>query len=398
MKIGSSSCLRSTTSNWTKKGNYNECFSKRFPLGHWSFLGPGEEDKWYGKYNYKPEGRWNTAADLTVANFQRQWTSSVASFQCVGSGILEKRKGGRCTIQLSAEPSDAELSFRTIHSATRLSICGAVANWCEELAQLIPGQTHVIMENSVAKVNDQLCHKLEPQEVDTLVQILGTHVQAARDRLRVHQERFERLSREIKVPQICESAGFMRKVSIGQYFKTIHDVEDGFGGKTQACREYTSLRDHQDSEPVAWIGGHTKIGPVLQVKVICCLDQYGIEIQVPSTKRDGSNFRIVKFSGPNRYVDESWHDQDNSPENGEMVGSTSVGRPHPIISSIEETHASQPQAQSNLMNYLSKDRHDDIFCLWYCRKAVSVVEISKMVLNLVRHRDLADRETDGAVH
>ena len=78
----------------------------------------------------------------------------------------------------------------------------------------------------------------------------------------------------------------MRKVSIGQGFRTIHNVNDGFGGKTRSCREYTLLRDHQDSEPIGWIRGDTKIGPTRQVKVICCLDQYGFEIQVYRLRRE----------------------------------------------------------------------------------------------------------------
>ena len=44
--------------------------------------------------------------------------------------------------------------------------------------------------------------------------------------------------------------------------------------KTGSCREYTVPRDDQDSEPVGWIRGHTKIGPVLQVRVTCCLDLF----------------------------------------------------------------------------------------------------------------------------
>ena len=51
--------------DWTTKGHFYECFSnseqvkdfaKRFPLGHWSFLGPGE-GKWYGTHTYKLEGQ-----------------------------------------------------------------------------------------------------------------------------------------------------------------------------------------------------------------------------------------------------------------------------------------------------------------------------------------------------
>ena len=111
--------------------------------------------------------------------------------------------------------------------------------------------------------------------MNTLVQTPETNVQAARDRLRNHQERFEELSREMKVSQICESAGFIKKVSIGQYFRNIHDVDDGFGGKTGSCRKFSLPRNHQDSEPFGWIRGHTRIGPVHQTRVTCCLDQHG---------------------------------------------------------------------------------------------------------------------------
>ena len=47
-------------------------------------------------------------------------------------------------------------------------------------------------------------------------------------------------------------------------------------------------RENPDSELLAWIGGQTRIGPVHQVKITCCLDLDGIEIQVPSTSGDGS--------------------------------------------------------------------------------------------------------------
>ena len=131
-------------------------------------------------------------------------------------------------------------------------------------------------------------------------------------------------------------------------------MNDGFGGKTGACREYSLPHDHQDSELVALIGGHTKIGPVLHVKTFCCLDQYGIEIQVPSTSGDGPTSWIIMSRGPNRHVELN-HDPDNSPESRELANQTGVGRQRAIVSSIEETHASQPGTQSNLMNNHSED-------------------------------------------
>ena len=48
--------------------------------------------------------------------------------------------------------------------------------------------------------------------------------------------------------------------------------------------------------------------------------------------------------GPNRQVEESYHDPDDSLESRELASHTSGGRRNAMISSTEETHASQPHA------------------------------------------------------
>ena len=111
-------------------------------------------------------------------------------------------------------------------------------------------------------------------------------------------------------------------------------------------------------------------------------DQFGIEIQVPPTPRDGSNSWIVISRGPNRYVDDSWHDQDDSPDNGGMVSSTSVERSHAMTSSIEETRASKPQAQSSLMNYFSKELIEIDEKKWNDIPACDTVERSSLGWNI----------------
>ena len=89
----------------------------------WSFLGPGEENM-----------VWN----------EKLQTWRTMEFNCRASGALDRgfcrKKSGRCTIHFSAEPSNGELLSRTINSATQLSIYGAVADWCDHLAQQILGQ------------------------------------------------------------------------------------------------------------------------------------------------------------------------------------------------------------------------------------------------------------------
>ena len=76
------------------------------------------------------------------------------------------------------------LQFRTIHSKSQLSICEAVATWCEDLAQRIPGQNELIMEKSVAEENEQLLKEPKPQEVTSLGQIRRRDDKAVGNRLR----------------------------------------------------------------------------------------------------------------------------------------------------------------------------------------------------------------------
>ena len=96
---------------------------------------------------------------------------------------------------------------------------------------------------------------------------------------------------------VCEDASFWRRVSIGMSYKTIPDVDDGFGDRTLACREYTLPRADSDSRIYAAIPGQTTIGPVLQVHIIQCHGINGIEIQIPSTTTQNRTSWVVICRG-----------------------------------------------------------------------------------------------------
>ena len=58
---------------WGEKGNRETCiansfmvseYARKFAQGHWSFLGPGTEKKWYGTHENKPNGEWDDVALL----------------------------------------------------------------------------------------------------------------------------------------------------------------------------------------------------------------------------------------------------------------------------------------------------------------------------------------------
>ena len=117
--------------------------------------------------------------------------------------------------------------------------------------------------------------------MDSLVQTPRRNDGAAGNRFRISLRKFEELEKEVQFTKVCESAGFIRRVSVGMHYKIIDDVNDGFEGSTGACREYTLPRDDPESEIKAWIDGHTRIGPVLQVKTTCYLDIYGSKFRSP---------------------------------------------------------------------------------------------------------------------
>ena len=63
---------------WGSTDNELECianatlvtlFSKRFPAGRWSFLGPGSETKWYSTDKERPGGKWDRVAESIMIKF-----------------------------------------------------------------------------------------------------------------------------------------------------------------------------------------------------------------------------------------------------------------------------------------------------------------------------------------
>ena len=107
-KVGSSSC--ECVIVWDAKGidelcvnnsKTNEEYAERFPRGHWSFLGPGSEKKWYGTYDGKPNGSWDRIAEKMMQKFQR---SGHPIFRCtiaLERGQLRSKEGGKTTIHFN---------------------------------------------------------------------------------------------------------------------------------------------------------------------------------------------------------------------------------------------------------------------------------------------------------
>ena len=99
----------------------------------------------------------------------------------------------------------------------------------------------------MAKGNEQLLSNVKPQEVNSLVQTPRSDNPASGNRLRECRQRFETLEKTVQFTKVCEDASFLKRVSIGMCYKTIADVDDGFGDRTPACREFGHPRAELDS-------------------------------------------------------------------------------------------------------------------------------------------------------
>ena len=268
--------------SWRSKDNKIECesdaqlvslFARRFGAGHWSFLGPGSEKKWYSISADSPQGEWDKIAELMILKFGERGHPVFRSTSPLSREVLKSKGHGKLSIHYCADLETIETIFRTITSLNQLSLYGAVAEICEEFESfhdrtgqpVVRGQSSSSFVPSVIKTNvllndDDHAHK------DLLLQRYG--------------ERIEKFSQQDRTSKFCMDAGFLSVVEIGQYFMTKDTAEFSQFTDAVACREYTLPRDEETSEPKGWIRGNTKIGPVLEVTTCCLQGRYGVETRI----------------------------------------------------------------------------------------------------------------------
>ena len=108
-------------------------YARRFPGGHWSFLGPGSEKKWYGTYDHKPDGSWDRIANKMLQNFAEINHAVCRGTSALERGELRSKGSGKKSIHFNGSTRNIELLLQIVISVNQLSICRAVADMIEEL-------------------------------------------------------------------------------------------------------------------------------------------------------------------------------------------------------------------------------------------------------------------------
>ena len=180
----------------------------------------------------------------------------------------------------------------------------------------------------------------------------------------------------------------MSVVEVGQYFVTRNLLS------SVACREYTLLRDDPASEPKGWIQGNTRIGPILEVTTSFQHFKYGVEVRIQSMKEDNSHSWVRISYGTIRYVNNyiKYNIQSlASPQKERAVPASSE-----VIAARSEAKAKlQPRESSGTTTIPLSER------IWIdivpSKQDLDSHNLSKKVINLLRHNQKVHREQDGAV-
>ena len=367
-----------------KNANFVKTFARRFGIGQWSFIGPGSEKKWYSSEN-SPQGVWDNIAEEMLLEFAESGHPIFRATTPLSRGQLKSKGRGKLSIHFTADQDTVDTIYRIILSVNQLSVYGAVAAICEEFEshQDGSGEPEILMGQSI--VLGEIKAEVPLQNENPLNhQILWQQ----------HIERIESLSPESKVSRFCKEAGFMRIVEVGQYF--VKDTCDFRQFHSVACREYTLPRDEPASQPKGWIQGNMRIGPVLEVTTSFQHFKYGIEIRIESVNQDSSHSWVRISYGTVKYVIVSIEEENTEipadPQEEQIpqtstsvVAARSKAKAKPQPRELAGTTATIPIHQRRWID-IEPSKQD-----------LASYDLSKKVINLLRHNQTLQPEEDGAI-
>ena len=272
--------------------------------------------------------------------------------------------------------------YRIIQSVNQLSLYGAVAAKCDEYEshQGSTGQPVILVGQSIVlgEIKAEVPFRVEEPRDDQII-------------LQQYVQQVESLSPENRVSKFCKEAGFMRVVEVGQCFVTRNASEFQH---TVACREYTLPRDDPASEPKVCIRGNMRIGPILEVTTSFQHFKYGIEIRIESVNKDNSQSWVRISYGTVRYVNDyiKYNTQSLADPQEEEDVPTSSG----VVAARSKAKAKpQPRESTGTTTIPLSER------IWIdiepSKQDLESYNLSKKVVNLLRHNQKLHREEDGAI-
>ena len=164
--------------------------------------------------------------------------------------------------------------------------------------------------------------------------------------------------------------------------------------RSVACREYTLPRDDPASQPKGWIQGNMRIGPVLEVTTSFQHFKYGIDIRIQSVNQDDSHSWVRSSYGTIKYVNDSIEDDTENLADSQEEESVPTSSSVVAARSKAKAKTSTEESTGTTTIPLSERVWIDIEP---SKPDLESYNLSKKVINLLRHNQKLHREEDGVI-
>ena len=161
-----------------------------------------------------------------------------------------------------------------------------------------------------------------------------------------------------------------------------------------ACREYTRPGDDRASLPKGWIRGNMRIGLVLEVTTSFQHFKYGIEIRIQSVNQDNSHSWVRISYGTVKYVIDSIED------NTEILADSQEEEDVPTSSGVVAARSkakAKPQPRESSGTTIIPLCERKWIDIEPSKQDLESYDLSKKVINLLRHNQKLHREEDRAI-
>ena len=238
-----------------------------------TFLGPGEESKWYQGYAAECGGKWDLRASQMLYNFENSGHPIFQGVSAVPSNSQEKKYSRNHSLQwwicqyLLAEQDCS------CHEPALYLRCSLKAVWTEIR------RTSQSRPESVRKMSPEI--QIKQEDLKSLVDILRLP-HASGNRMLQNLKDFNSMSLMSKIEYLRTTAKFYHPIEKGNFYVTTTLWWWRIKKRTSMCRECTAPRNREDSKPYASIDAEQEIGPVLNIGIATVIEVPGIEVQVPS--------------------------------------------------------------------------------------------------------------------
>ena len=289
------------------------------------------------------------------------------------------------SIHFCGDDDTAELVLRTIISVNQLSVYGAVADMCDELAWRIYGHSECTRK-LVAQDNSETT--VIPTELTTTNKSPRANGTAQGNLLQNYKQIFANIPEHLQIIKLCSNVGVRKTMAREQYFTTdLRRCGTRQIGRFMSRVYFTSRQ--RSIKVKRWIRGNTKIGPALEVAISHHQGRYGIEIMVNSLFGDGTCSWVMIVNGTNKYETEvSEGTQENHIDDiGDSTGKfvAKAGPKQTPIPTTSSSTATLPYHQRDWID-VEPGPYDK-----------SCFEVSKKMIRLLRHDPSVFQEEDGAV-